>query len=233
MNYSNFKKFVSLLMSSAFCVGMLCACGDDEEKEPFYISVPSCIVANGDYLISSVSGGGDYDLKIDYYWDGEIIQTSENGLSLKYYIDNQTVGDHKLRIHFRGQNTEDYEFFIQVYEKEQGFFGCNFIREVKNGKDLQGEVIYHPSISEDGNKNKWRGTLKGVTVWIDDDKESAIQTITNAPWIFNIPVNNLSKGQHKLTIEADGVSMIYGAVDAGGGLLEFVKSVSYNFTVTE
>lgn len=230
MNCSNFKKFFSLLMSSAFCVGMLCACGDD--PEPIYINVPSCIVANGDYLISSVSGG-DYDFKIDCYWDGELIQTSEKELSLKYYIDNQTVGDHKLRIHFSGEVTEDFEFFIQVYEKEQGFFGCNFIREVKNGKDLQGEVIYHPSISEDGNKNKWRGTLKGVTVWIDDDKENAIQTITNAPWIFNIPINNLSKGQHKLTIVADGVSMIEEAVGAGGGLGGLKIGVSYNFTVTE
>lgn len=225
-------KYSFLLMAVALC-GMFIACGDDdnEKQHDWQVFLPSTIVAKGDYLTTSVYGNSDYDFKVNYYWDGTLIQTTDKRTGLNYLVVDQKSGDHILKMEFSGEVHGVTEYFIQVYDKDYGFIGCELIpsnREVKNGETIQGKVIFIPSTGTGG----WKGNIREVKVYIDNksDPEKALQTITNDPFDFRIPISGLSKGNHKLIFDVDGVIM--GGTGAGGGWVA-LGGCTYNFTVTE
>lgn len=227
-------KLAIYALTAILCAGMMGAC-ENEKDHNWEVLIPSLIVANGDYLTSTHYGESDYDFKVEYYWDGSLILSADKNTDLNYLVSNQTIGEHKLKIVVSGEAKGTTECFVQVYEKERGFLGCNIFpsnRELKNGEILQGNVIYYPPTSEKG----YMGTIKAVKFWIDDDKNNPVQTITSAPWHFSINTNNLSKGQHKLIMNVEGVYLegtTGGGAGVVGGLLPYTPSVSYVFTITE
>ena len=238
MNYSNFKKFFSLLMSSAFCVGMLCACDDDDEngkkEHDWQLSIPSTIVANGDYLTTLVYGSSDYDFKVNYYWDGTLIQTTDKRTGLNFLVTNQETGDHILKIETESGNfkTAPSEFIIQVYDKEHGFWGCEFYpnnRKIRKHETLTGDIIAIPGRKTQGYEGSViEGSTQKAEIYIDGE---VFQTISQEPFKINITANDLTIGNHKLTIFSEGSPKQTYYLHGGGVGTPCMNS--YNFTVTE
>ena len=224
-------------------IGLLCGCEkDDTSEQQNMVRIPSLVVANGDYLTSVETGPAT---TVKYYWDGQLVQTTKNNEGLKYLINNQkhgsklgesrSEGDHILKVEYPNSS---YEFLIQVYDKELGYFGCIIDREVKsvqgskrceikNGQNLTGAVIYFPLTGTMG----FYGTMRAAKIYIDES-ETPTQTIDSAPFNFNIPINGLPQGKHKLTIEGEGVG--FGRFGNGGGwVLVGDASTDYEFYVIE
>ena len=237
------------LFASVAMVGVLVACGDDDETKEhnWSVSIPSMVVANGENFTTLPNGYSDYDFGVNYYWDGTFIQTTGKSSGLNFPINNQSLGDHILKIEFTGDAQGTSEYYIQVYEKEMGFLGASiypFNRELKNGETLQGDVIFYPGTSKDGfltestsesrTYQKWDGTIKSVRFLIDDKDSEPVQVLSSAPWHFSIPVKGLSRGTHKLFIDVEGVNLLVNTVAQGGGIgFQLNLPREYIFTVTQ
>lgn len=237
----NYRFLLRMVVLALFSFGVFCACSkDDEKKHEWGVIIPSQIVANGDYLTTSVYGYSDYNFQVKYYWDGKLIQTTDKTTGLRYLVneakdgsnpETRKDGDHILKVEIDGASVSSY---IQVYDKEKGYLGCILNpdnREIKNGGTLQGEMVLYRSTA---NKLEgWFGDISQIRVFIDNEA-TPVQTITNAPFKFSIPIKGLSIGTHNLNIEADDVYMWVADIDAGGVVYKGLKgTISYEFNVVQ
>ena len=233
-------KLMAYAFAAICCVGMIGACGDDDDENgkkehDWQLSIPSTIVANGDYLTTLVYGSSDYDFKVNYYWDGTLIQTTDKKTGLNFLETNQKTGEHILKIEpeYSGSfRSAPSELIIQVYDKEHGFWGCEFTpnnRKIRKHETLTGDIIAIPGRKTQGYEGSViEGSTQKAEIYIDGE---VFQTISQEPFKINITANDLTIGNHTLTIFSEGSPKQ--TYYLHGGVVGTPCMNSYNFTVTE
>ncbi len=221
----------------------LSSCGEEEVESTtissstttsssYYLSynttnnlVYSEFIANGDTLEYEItlneekSDPNAYITKVEYYWDGNLIQTNTGSApNLCWVVKNQSLGEHELKIiiHADGDEFEDsttqLSLSVTVVDAIPFVdFVLDFPREISNG-EIFTCAIYN---SEDTNVD----VSANVTYYWDDQ---LIMSTTVPPYELSYPLSNQSVGIHKLTIEME-IS----------GVLNFSRKYSMSIEITE
>lgn len=136
--------------------------------------------------------------QIDYFWDGQKVATvGGSNLTLNYRIQNQTLGEHQLKIAAKcagdGYSTTTYTFtipFTVCDEIPVIDFTCSYPKLVDRNGLLECDVLPVENLADGESISK-------VAYYLDD--RLLIETAM-PPYTLSYPVKNEKLGKHKFSI---------------------------------
>ena len=169
------------------------------------VNISSSYVCNGDefevYAVSfdkAYTSEGVQIAKVEYFWDGKKISTATNAsFEMKYLIQNQSIGEHQLKIiiHYVSDEYSDgtltIPLTIHVRELPPVLrVNTECSREIKNGEEFVCKALLSPDTTFDVKLSK-------VVFYWDGEK---IDEITSEPFVLRHVFKAQKTGIHKLTV---------------------------------